>query len=332
MIQRTERSSIEKRLTRTIVAAAIVCLIVLGVWFVSSRLRDSRVVHLAGVKSAFYLPLMVAHDRNMFERFGLRSELDLFDDNVSMLNALIRKDADVSALGSGGAFPLEAASGGQFRFVYGQNSASYSLLVPPGSSIRSLDDLRGKKIGTWKSPTPRAFLHLVLDGRIGGAEFQIETIDFNYLNTYLRKGSVDALFNTDVYTEQAIRSGDARYLYQNPMEELVLKPFFNGGGLIRRDLEEREPEKYRAVISVMTEAVTFIQEHERDARLTLLKHLPKLSEEVALSAPMDRFVQLSAVDLPAAQKVADLLNSLPPDSATGKKLLPSKVDVSRMFK
>jgi hypothetical protein len=64
----------------------------------------------------------------------------------------------------------------------------------------------------------------------------------------------------------------------------------------------------------------------------MTRHIEKLSETVALAAPLDRFVQLPHVDLNGAQRVADLLSDLPPDEQTGKKLLPRRIDVVPMFR
>jgi ABC-type nitrate/sulfonate/bicarbonate transport system substrate-binding protein len=303
-----------------------------AIWWFASRPPSGPIVRLAIVPAAYYLPLMVAHDQKLFERHGFRSTIESFNSNTDMINSLIKGDTDVSALGSGGAFPLEAISPGKVRFVYGQNSSSYSLVVPKSSPIQNIEDLRGKRIGTWQSPTPRAFLHLILDSRIGPKAFEINPVDFKYLNQNLKSGAVDALLNTDVYTQAAIESGEARYLSRNPMEEFVLKPFFNGGGLVLRDIAQRKPDIARVVDAVMSEAVTYIQLHEADARKSMTRHIEKLSETVALAAPLDRFVQLPHVDLNGAQRVADLLSDLPPDEQTGKKLLPRRIDVVPMFR
>lgn len=277
---------------------------------------------MVGVPAAYYLPLMVAQDQHLFEKYGLRSELTLKNNNNDMMNMLLHGDADVSALGSGGAFPLEAASPERVRFIYGQYAHSYSLIVPTESTIKSLQDLKGKKIGTWPSPTSRVFLHLILDSRIGADSFQVVPLEFRFLNQALNRGDVDALFNTDVFTEEAIQSGSARYLSRYPMEEYVQKPFFNGGGLVQRSFQEKNPKVYEIVLKVMDEAITFIQTNESAARQSLIAHVG-VSSAVANNAPLDQFVRFSEIDLGSAQHVADLLFA--------QKVLPRKIEVKVMF-
>jgi ABC-type nitrate/sulfonate/bicarbonate transport system substrate-binding protein len=263
-------------------------------------------VRLGAVPAAYYLPLMVAVDQHLFEKYGYKGDLDVSNNNNEMINKLLRGEVQVSALGSGGAFPLQVASPGRIRFVYGQNSKSYSLLVPLDSKLQGISDLKGKRIGTWQSPTPMTFLHLMLDDRIGKDGFEVVTDDSKRVNQLLTRGSVDALYNTDVFTQQAVESGIARVLSQNPLEDYVMKPFFNGGGLVLRDMETKQPDLYRTVVTVMREAVQFISAHPGEARRSLVRHI-EVSASIARDAPIDDFVQLEAVDRTKAQRVADLL-------------------------
>lgn len=326
MVNSTDRSSSTKRIALTIGILLVLSVGVIIGWKIYTRKQkpqEPNVVHLAAVPAAFYLPLMVAHDQHLFEKYGLKSDLILYNNNNDMMNAVLHGDADLAGLGSGGAFPLEIASPGRVRFVYGQNNRSYSFIVPGNSSITKLEDLRGKKIGTWPSPTPQALLHLMLDQKLGKDGFEIVPFEFRFLNQALKKGEVDALFDTDVFTQQAIDLDGNKFLSKIPVEEYVLKPFFNGGGLVQRDLEARRPEIYRAIMNVMKDAVAFIQTHEAEARHSLVIHIG-VTEEVARKAPIDQFIQLEAVDLSNAQRVADLFFE--------QKVLTKKVDVSPMFR
>ena len=136
-----------------------------------------RVVRLAVSQAAFYLPLLVAHDQKLFESHGLASDLVFFNNTNDVINAFLRGDAEVAAIGSGGVFALEAASPGRVRLIYGQENKSYSLIVPAGSQVAKIEDLRGKRIVTWPSPTPKAFLKLILDPRIGKQGYSLTQVD-----------------------------------------------------------------------------------------------------------------------------------------------------------
>lgn len=301
----------------------IIAFCILAVACRSGTDQQTQTVRLAGVPAAFYLPLMVAHDRNMFQEHGMKSELVLFNNNNDMMNALLHGDADVSGLGSGGAFALEAQSPRRVRFVYGQNNKSYSFVVPAKSPIVTLEGLKGKKIGTWLSPTPQVFLHLILDPRIGATGFEIVPIEFRFMNQTLQRGDIDALFNTDVFTQQAIESGQVRYLSKFPLEEFVMKPLFNGGGLVVRDLSERRPEVYRAVMSVLPKALAFIRDQEQESRKSLTKHIG-VTDSVAANAIIDEFIRIDDVDVMGAQRLGDIL--------VERGVVSKKIDVSVMFK
>jgi ABC-type nitrate/sulfonate/bicarbonate transport system substrate-binding protein len=266
--------------------------------------KQQRIIRLAGVTASFYLPLMVAHDENLFKAYGFSSDIRLFNNNNDMMNALLHGDADVSALGSGGAFALEAQSPGRVKFIYGQNNRSYSILVRSNSNISSLEALRGKKIGTWPSPTPPVLLHLLLD-KPTSKSFEIVPIEFRFMNQALKNGDVDALLNTDVFTQQAVDSKIAKFLSKYPLEEYVMNPFFNGGGLILSDIDRTSPEMSRAIRAGLADAITIINKRPEVARRALVRNLG-VSQAVANAAPVDEFVLNSEVDLAKAQSVADM--------------------------
>jgi ABC-type nitrate/sulfonate/bicarbonate transport system substrate-binding protein len=90
------------------------------------------------------------------------------------------------------------------------------------------------------------------------------------------------------------------------MEEFVMKPFFNGGALILRNLKERRPAVYRAVMAVLPEAVKYVREHEHEARMSLVKHIG-VTDPVAEGALIDQFLLIDQIDLNNAQRVADIL-------------------------
>ena len=202
-----------------------------------------------------------------FESHGLASDLVFFNNTNDVINAFLRGDAEVAAIGSGGVFALEAASPGRVRFIYGQENKSYSLIVPAGSQVAKIEDLRGKRIVTWPSPTPKAFLKLILDPRIGKQGYSLTQVDQHFLLQALAHGDVDALFIQDIYAWQAVNSGKGRFLSVLPLEEYVAKPFFNGGGVIQSKTASIDPGLARSIREVLDDSVRFIREHEPEARL-----------------------------------------------------------------
>jgi ABC-type nitrate/sulfonate/bicarbonate transport system substrate-binding protein len=312
----------EVKVKKLIVPATLVTVVCLAFSSGLSCTKKQEVVRMAAVKAAYYLPLMVAQDQHLFEKRGLKSDLLFFNSNNDMMNAFLHGEADISALGSGGAFSLEAASPGRIRFIYGQTSASYSLLVPASSRVANLEDLKGKRVGTWPSPTSRALLQLILEPRIGKGSFEVVPTDFRFLNQVMKRGDVAALFDTDIYTQQAIDSGEARYLSRNPVEEYVLSPFFNGGGLVAKDLQQKNPKLMSEILDVLDQAIIFIKEHELEARMSLVTYIG-ISEKIARQAPIDKFLVLKDVDIANAQKVADIFSD--------QGVVVKKIEVRGMF-
>ncbi len=241
------------------------------------------------------------YDQKLFESHGLASDLVFFNNTNDVINAFLRGDAEVAAIGSGGVFALEAASPGRVRLIYGQENKSYSLIVPAGSQVAKIEDLRGKRIVTWPSPTPKAFLKLILDPRIGKQGYSLTQVDQRFLLQALARGDVDALFIQDIYAWQAVNSGKGRFLSVLPLEEYVAKPFFNGGGVIQSKTASIDPGLARSIREVLDDSVRFIREHEPEARSSLERHLG-VSPDVAQHAAIDRFVTVDEIDWPGGRR------------------------------
>lgn len=275
------------------------------------------------VPAAYYLPVFVAREKGFFAEEGLDVEVVVFNSNSDMFTAFLKGDLDATGLGSAGAFPFEATEPGRIKFIYGQNNKSYSLVVAKDSAIDSLKGLKGKRVGTWPSPTSKTFLKLLFDKQgIKDGDYEIVPLEFKSLNRALQRNEVDAVFNTDLFTEAGIRAGISRYLIRQPLPELLIDPTFNGGGMLRTKMIEKDPDRAERYIRAFRKAIDFINNDERSARLVMLKYLP-FEEEVVLHAPMDQFVTAEQINVPKAQELADML------AAAG--LVKGKIDVGSMI-
>lgn len=270
----------------------------------SKRPQSPEHVRLSVNPTAFFLPLFVAHDQGFFAKHGVESEILMLNSTGEATNAFLKGDAEVSALGAGGLFFLDEKSRGKIKLAYVQYNRSYALIVPKDSPIHSIDDLKGKRIGSWPSPTPDIYLHLILDSRIGASGFTNVPVESRFLHQTMMRGDVDAIFAADVHAATSIATGTTRFLSQYPMEEFVEKPFFHGGGILRAEYIKDHPSTAKAVIEALDDAIDFIHANPEKARDSLVTHIG-VKPEIAASATVDDFTTLDKADFGLAQKLAD---------------------------
>jgi len=308
------------------IAILIVTALVAGIFLLQKdQKRESQTgekIKVGVVPSAYYLPIFVAKEKGFFEQNGFNAEVVIFNNNSDMLNAFLRGDVDTTAQSGGSLFPLEATSPGKFKFIYGQNNLSYSFVVRNDSSIKSLNDLKGKRIGTWPSPTARVFVKLVLKKYFDPREVEIVPLDFKLLNQALEQKQVDAVFNTDIFTETGIQNGISKYLVKYPMRDEVINPTFNGGGIVSSELIKSNPQKAERIKKSFEQAIEYIRQNPEEARKIILKFV-SVDEKIALTAPLDDYLKVNEINIDKAQELADILY--------GEKLMDKAIKFSDLI-
>ena len=308
------------------IAILIVTALVAGIFLLQKdQKRESQTgekIKVGVVPSAYYLPIFVAKEKGFFEQNGFNAEVVIFNNNSDMLNAFLRGDVDTTAQSGGSLFPLEATSPGKFKFIYGQNNLSYSFVVRNDSSIKSLNDLKGKRIGTWPSPTARVFVKLVLKKYFDPREVEIVPLDFKLLNQALEQKQVDAGFNTDIFTETGIQNGISKYLVKHPMRDEVINPTFNGGGIVSSELIKSNPQKAERIKKSFEQAIEYIRQNPEEARKIILKFV-SVDEKIALTAPLDDYLKVNEINIDKAQELADILY--------GEKLMDKAIKFSDLI-
>src|ERR1035441_5683676 len=102
MTEKPERSPLENRIIFVLVGVTILAVVSLGLWFWLRPKPIVGTIRLGVVPAAYYLPLMVAVDQHLFEKYGYKGDLDISNNNNEMINKLLRGEVQVSGVGSGG--------------------------------------------------------------------------------------------------------------------------------------------------------------------------------------------------------------------------------------
>jgi NitT/TauT family transport system substrate-binding protein len=266
--------------------------------------KQQETVKAGFVPAAYYLPFYVAIENGYFEEEGLQLEKIDFGSVSNQVNALIHGDIDITALGSGGGFPLEARQPNQFDYIYGQNSKSYAFLVKKNSKINEIKDLERKRIGTWPSPTSTTFIKLITKKYFNENDYTLVPLDYKFHPSALDRGDVDALYTYDVAIAMTLNSDVGEYLAENPLEDEVLNPFFNGGAIIST---KTDPAKAEKIKRAMDKAVLFTQQNPEESRRILSK-IMGIDLKIAKEAPVDEFKTIGQLDMQKVQEVADILH------------------------
>lgn len=253
------------------------------------------------------LPLFVAQERGIFQRHGIRATLTAYDTAQPMMQALVEGRVSVA-----GYTALPITFGGMLRsrtpllFVTANvedqgHRISYLLRRRPDagqtSPIRTIADLRGRRIGILPTSAYRAWLEAILDANgVRASEVTVQPIEPMLEASALQSGGVDALFTNDPAATAAIARGIAE-----PVTDFVEvprylgEPFLFGSFNVRKDWADAHPQAYQRLAAALDEAVAYVNTHQDEARRDLARYLPEAFRAHVSRYPDARYLPTSEV-------------------------------------
>ena len=177
---------------------------------------------------------------------------------------------------AGAAALVGRANGNPLKAVYIFSKPEWTALVTgPRSAIKTVADLKGKRVAATKGTDPYIFLLRALD-QAGLSEKDIELIPLQHPDgrAALDKGDVDAWAGLDPHMAKAELESGARLFYRNPD--------FNSYGVlnVREAFATAHPALVDAVLNAYEQARQWALKHPAELQQTLATEA-KLSPAVA---------------------------------------------------
>jgi len=259
---------------------------------------------------AYYNPLsLVVRDQKLLENQGYNVTW-ILSAGSNKANEGVRSNALDFGSTAGSAALVARANGTPLKVVDVYSQPEWTaLVVAKDSPVKSVADLKGKKIAVTKGTDPYFFLLQALDAN-GLSASDVEIVNLQHADgkTALERGDVDAWSGLDPFMAQTVQEQGARLLYRNPE--------FNSYGVlnVREDFSAAHPDTVQAVVNSYEEARTWALEHPAELT-TLLAQDAKISQSVA-EEEMER-TALDIDPVPGAAQKAVLEKIVPIAVADG---------------
>jgi NitT/TauT family transport system substrate-binding protein len=195
---------------------------------------------------------------HFYERFlpaNLKLEIITFDSPTDGKNAVVTKSVDFGGFGIAAA-TLGAAAGEPVTVVGAFCNKGMGVVAKAGSDIKSVKDLKGKKIGIWPGSTQEVFImeRLRMEG-MTIRDVQSTRVPFGEMHAMLSRGDIDAYVGAEPGPGLSMSSG---------VGQLVEYPYgtqMGGLNMIFATHEEtaaKDPELVRTMLTVHRKASEFM--------------------------------------------------------------------------
>jgi NitT/TauT family transport system substrate-binding protein len=171
---------------------------------------DDNVIRLGNLKFAHYGA--VSYIKELNTKCGIKVEEHMFAKGPDVMQAILAGELDVGATASEAAI-AGRANGAPIYVVAGFAKGGARLVARPDSGIKSVKDLKGKKVGVTRGGIHEVLLNAEL-AQAGltvsdqpGKDVQVIFLAFADLNQALMGKNLDAIMQSEPQSSQAINKG-----------------------------------------------------------------------------------------------------------------------------
>lgn len=207
--------------------------------------RAEDVIRLGNLKFAHYGA--VSYLKELGPKCGLKVEERMFAKGIDIIPAIVAGEIDVAASGLDAAI-AGRAGGAPIYVVAGFAKGGLRLVAGKNSGIKTVSDLKGRKVGTARGGASELALLAEL-GKANltwsdkpGQDVQIVYMAYADLPQALMGGNIDAMMHSEPYASQAISKGFGVELlkpYDTEMGEPVRSVIMTEKLYNQRDVAQR---------------------------------------------------------------------------------------------
>lgn len=225
------------------------------------------------------LPLFLAEKKGYFKEAGLDVEVVKFASANQVAESLIagRLQGTGNGVASGALGLSEIASPGLFKIIAANPSnAEHKLeqvIVAKNSPIKSVDDLKGKKVASGPGAQNLAIAQAIL-AKAGVTDPKVQQLEIRQHVAAIASGQIDAAYTLEPTGTVGEMKGIVRVLEYGVVSTYILgdskAPWFGGAAALSSKFIEQYPAATKTYIDAYRRAIQDIRDNPDEARQYLV--------------------------------------------------------------
>lgn len=322
-----------------IIFVVVVALLTIGgIWYLVSNREQAKPlettkVKIAGLPIVQGLPLYLAIEKGYFKEAGLEVDYTKFEAPNQIIDAIISGQVDFTspsgAMGIAGVADFKNPDKLKIYAAAGGNDVvpNDAILVKNDSNLKSIQELKGKKLGILPGIQWRTIAKHILaqNNLVADQDVTLVELAAGLQGQALASGQIDALLGVEPTPTIVKAKNIGKEIVHTPTVQYVANPFYGGAGIIRADFAKQNPNTTAKVLEILVRAVKEINNNPNTARQYLKGYTP-LEENQISQVPISLFKMYNNFnqnDIDAVQKLYDIFSTY--------KVIDGKIDFQKII-
>jgi len=249
-------------------------------FFNNSPSNQRNTIKIGYIPISHSLPFFVALEKNYFEQENINVEAVEFATTNELIMAFMSNKIDATAaVGTPDILLIEQNYPNKFKiYVIDVNSLKNKkygdfILIKKNSSLKSLSDLKNKKLGVFPSPTITLLAKIILEkNNISIEDINLVPISPSLHLESLSNNEVDAIFSLEPIATIGMENNLVDVLEAGPIQRYVQDPNPGGVFIISTNLISEDKETAQKIINSVYKGIDFMRSNESKARVMLSKY------------------------------------------------------------
>jgi len=315
----------------------VIVVIVAGAWYLVPKNNPTSApkttkIKVADVSTIFGLPFYMAIEKGYFKEAGLDVELVRLDSVSQVVDSTMNGQVEfgsVAAIGTAAVADFKNPGKANIFMIAGGDKIipNDTLIVKMNSGIKSINDLKGKKLGIFPGLQTKTISKYILEqnGLVADKDVQVIELAPSLQIQALGSGQVDALYTVEPLVTVAKQKGLGTELIHAFTAEYISDPFYGVASLVNTNFAKNNPETVAKFIEVINRSTKEIEQNPESARQYLLGYT-QVDKTLVSFVPILKFKlvnNLSPQDMASAQKLLDIYSNY--------KIVDGKMDFQKLL-